>query len=352
MPRKRGAPFAELWVFRVEEGLGNACLMKLPDGRFGIVDWGTRDGAALDQVLGIVGEAPMAFVLATHPHEDHTLGLVPLLRALLARRIRVERLVFSSSTLRQGSALTRARQFALENNIPQSRVAAALRPVPGGGLPEPDYLAFGDGWEVRALGPPDTAAAAAEVRAHRRGEEPGNETSAVVLFSFAEPSPAADRVLLPGDVTPATLEDARAPGRLDAVLSLHSGLVVLPHHGSHRNLPPWFLSCIEGSAAVSAPSHSPHHPHPGVLRAVAQRCYRTGGRLYCTCDALACRLRRFPEESRSARAAALVSQPCFGDLHFLVAKGVHPELLDSSHDGESRRPRGLCGALTLQRARA
>jgi beta-lactamase superfamily II metal-dependent hydrolase len=352
MPRYRAGRSAELWVFRVEEGLGNASLMRLPDGRFGIVDWGTRDGAALEQVLGIVGKSSVAFVVATHPHEDHTLGLVLLLRAFLKRGIRVERLAFSSSTLRLGSGLTRARQFALENNIPQSRVAAALRPVPGGGLPEPDYLAFGDRWEVRALGPPDTAAAAAEVRAHRRGEEPGNETSAVVLFSFAEPSPAADRILLPGDVTPATLEDARALGRLDAVLSLHNGLVVLPHHGSHRNLPPWFLSCIEGSAAVSAPSHSPHHPHPGVLRAVAQRCHRTGGRLYSTCDALACRHRRFFDESRSARATAQVSHPCFGDLHFLVAKGGHPELLDSSHDGESRRSQGLCGALTPRQARA
>ena len=328
---------ARLWVFRVEEGLGNACLLGLPDGRFGVVDWGTSNPTTLGVALKIVGRARVAFVLATHPHEDHTLGMVQLLRGLLEQGSNVERFAFSSSTLREGATLTEARTFALDNLITQSPVFAAVEETPSGPRVNAPYLAFGDDWEVRVLCPTADRVARADVAANKKGRSPGNETSAVVLFSFVG-STGRDRVLLPGDVTPRTLGTARQLEALERRLSLHNGLIVVPHHGSNRNLPKWFFSYLNGAVAVSAPSNSEHHPNRHVLRAIARH---RPGLLYCTCEALACRIARSRGRSRHVEAR-LAAQPCFGDLEFLIERGRPPDLVESSHDGERHRAGGIC----------
>jgi glyoxylase-like metal-dependent hydrolase (beta-lactamase superfamily II) len=73
-------------VFRVEEGLGNACLLQFPDETCGILDWGTQRTEPLDTALNIAGKAGIRFVAASHAHADHTLGLPKLLRECKKRK--------------------------------------------------------------------------------------------------------------------------------------------------------------------------------------------------------------------------------------------------------------------------
>lgn len=94
---------AELCVFRVEEGLGNACASIFPDGSGAVIDWSTCREQPLEDLAGLlnrVREPRLRFVAATHPHADHTLGLELLLSRLHERGVRIVLHVFRGRVLR------------------------------------------------------------------------------------------------------------------------------------------------------------------------------------------------------------------------------------------------------------
>src|SRR6266849_6057676 len=55
-------------VFRVEEGLGNACLLQLPDQSCGILDWGTQRPEPLERALEIAKKGGSRLARARRSH--------------------------------------------------------------------------------------------------------------------------------------------------------------------------------------------------------------------------------------------------------------------------------------------
>jgi hypothetical protein len=357
MARPRASPDALLLhVFRVEEGLGNAVLLELPDGSFGVVDWGTQRSKPRLRALNLMKGARLKFVAATHAHADHTLGLEELMAECAAAGIAVERLVYPASTLNTPeAALTRARIYAKARKIPMSSIE--VDPFPGPrGAPEPPWLAFGADWEVRVLAPTKDRVATAELGALKLGRVAGNETSLVILFRFLDAGGAGDfglvgggfveddgigRALLPGDATPATLRSAAETSRTFAGLSLDNQAFVVPHHGSSANLPTWIEPSLHGVVVVSAPTDSDHHPSAHVLERISRlRRATPAAHVFCTSYAGACAR----EYGRGTEEPALGRPgPCFEDVVVVVPRGGPAAVVSSSQDGASRRPYGYCG---------
>lgn len=73
---------ALLWVVVFGPGHGEAIVVKLPDGRVGIVD-GCREPPSdcpVTQLLDGLGTSRLLFACLTHPHEDHYRGLARLIQ--------------------------------------------------------------------------------------------------------------------------------------------------------------------------------------------------------------------------------------------------------------------------------
>lgn len=97
-------PEDQLTLITYGPGSGEAMIVKLPDGRFGVVDGCGREDERIPPrdgrnpvwdffkaVSGLCEEGSLAFVALTHPHDDHWGGLGGLLKHF-ARRI--DRLIF------------------------------------------------------------------------------------------------------------------------------------------------------------------------------------------------------------------------------------------------------------------
>ena len=340
-----GGPCAMFHAFRVEEGLGSACLLQLPDGSCGFVDWGTQHSGPLNRALEIAGKAPIRFIVASHAHSDHTLGLAGLLRECTRRGVKVERFVYPASTLHKQTAhLTEARKAALDCKIRMFPIAedSFLGP-PGERKPPCLAYATDKSWDVRVLSPSYLDVADAEIRALKRSTVPGNETSLVLLFRFVGVGRGTGfgRALLPGDATPATLSYARETAERFPGLTLDNQLFLVPHHGSDRNHPEWIDKHLHGIVVVSSPTNSPHHPSSEVLKRIAKRA-PGGGRLLCTSYAQCCR-QTFGNRARASERAWVEPGPCFGDVAVAVPLSSQAEYKGSSHAGLNRRNFGHCG---------
>ncbi len=338
------SPRFDLHLFRVEEGLGNAVLLRLPDATFGVVDWGTQGNQPLDRLLELVQGSRLRFVAATHAHADHTLGLTHLLAACHAQEIPIDRFVYPASTLHKPeSHLTQARRQAKDLKIPMSPVGIDEFEGPKGHR-DPPWLAWGTDWEVRVLAPATAEVADAEISALKREIVPGNETSLVLLcrFTAATGDPGNGRILLPGDATPTTLSSALKTARRFPDLTLDNQTFVVPHHGSSKSLPEWIDPLLHGLILISAPTDSPHHPAPTVLERLARRGYAPAGAgLFCTSYAQACRKAYGPG---TGRWRSLVQPgPCFGDLTVEVPPSGPAVFQSSTAPGERRRRFGYCG---------
>lgn len=345
---------AELWTFRVEEGLGNACALIFPDGSGAVIDWGTNRDDPLEKLFALLQRrrSPrLRFVAATHPHADHTMGIERLLSVLQARGVQIDRLIYPTpiGSPREGP-LRRARHKARELRIPMSAIAVCTLPV----MPPAPVLALDadpdqptDRWSLRAVAPTDTAIGSAEVQAERAAQSPGNETSLVLHFAFVRNGRVQDRgrAIIPGDATPATLNFAQRRSREFPDLSLVNDALVIPHHGSKHNWVKWLGKTIQGVALVSAPSGRSHHPSQSVLTQLVRTCGAgTQSRLYCTSFAGAC-FARFVEGAnpRQKRDAPARMDPCFGDVGVRLSPDQPPVVFEHDFAGPSRRHFGHCG---------
>src|SRR5580704_16315390 len=153
-PSLESDSFLRLYVFRVEEGIGNACLLNFPDGTFGIVDWGTEAEGPIELVLSLVKKTRLRFIAATHAHEDHALGIPRLIERCAEENIKIEDFFYPASTLNKPEAtLTDARKLALRFGIKMHALGINQLPTPAG-QPYPVYLAWADdhhhlAWELR-----------------------------------------------------------------------------------------------------------------------------------------------------------------------------------------------------------
>lgn len=335
----------ELHVFRVEEGLGNACALRMPDGSWGVVDWGTESDEPLSTLLDLVGPEGFRFIGASHAHEDHTLGLPKLLELCVSRELPVDWLFYPATTLpKPDSPLTRARVYAKKHKIRDTVVGVRIRPP---AAPEPDLIAYeeeGD-WAVVILAPDDAAVAAQEVAALERDEVAGNATSLVILAYFAETAvpPGLGRLVLPGDATRFTLGSARRMANYHSQLVLHNQAFLVPHHGSKANLPDWLGQYLHGVALVSGRTNSDHHPADSVLEQLRHESLE----IFCTSYARCCR-QRYGDRAGAGQSHLVRPGPCFGDFVVRVPRSGKATLARSSDDGGSRRTFGICGAPVMR----
>jgi beta-lactamase superfamily II metal-dependent hydrolase len=347
-PAANGASEACLYlhVFRVDEGLGNACVLEFPDHSCGVLDWGTQRDEPLEKALEIAGRGRLRFVAASHAHADHLLGMERLLRECSRRGIAVEKFVYPASTLHKKNVhLTRARLTAEQLDIDAFAIGEDSFLAPPDER-QPPCLAWADdgSWDLRVLAPPLTAISRSEIKSLRLGIVPGNETSLVVLFRFlaAPVEEGVGRALLTGDATPATLSFARHTASRYPGLALENQAFLVPHHGSGHNLPSWLGSFIHGTAIISGTTGSPHHPALKVLQQLARWTCRSTPNLFCTDYADGC------AQSFAARAAEnekhLVRPgSCFGDIVIRVPASRPAAVEETSVNGNLRRRFGHCG---------
>jgi len=339
----RSQPSLKVHVFRIQEGLGNACLLQFPDDTCGIVDWGTRRKEPMEAALTIAGNRGFRFVAASHAHADHTAGLATILRECVKRKIDVGRFVYPASTVNKENAyLTKARVVAYDHDIPMFPIGVDM-PRASTHAWQPRCLAEDEeSWEVLVLSPAVTDSAAAEIRAMKKSEVPGNETSLVVLFRYTDEDSAAGlgRVLLPGDATPATLEFARQTAAGSDELSLDNQMFLVPHHGSRRNLPAWLSNHTKGIAVVSGRTNSLQHPSLVALQSLRQWTGKSAG-IFCTSYARCC-AKAFGKQAVGAEKALVKPGSCFGDIVIRIPPDQPAQFESSSDPGDRRRKFGYC----------
>jgi hypothetical protein len=336
--------FLRAYVFRVEEGLGNAILLQLPDETCAIVDWGTQRDEPLELALSLAKKSRrVRVVAATHDHADHTLGLVKLFERFVAEGVKIERFVYPTSQLKDMDPLSDARIRANELKIRSHPVNVR---TDAKGNTEPDYLDWEDElWELMVLAPPDSDAASNEIKSFQKDQPAGNPTSLVVLFAFDASTPRSvpgeGKALFPGDATGRVLKLASQVASQSG-LDLNNQLVVIPHHGGSKVVPEWLEQNIHGVAVISARTNSRHHPKLKTLQQLARRtCQSDQKKLYCTSYAQACR-----EEFRGKAGVdkqLVAAGPCFGHLVIRVPMNGPATYDTSSHPGEDRRRFGWCG---------
>jgi glyoxylase-like metal-dependent hydrolase (beta-lactamase superfamily II) len=341
-----------LWMYRVEEGLGNACALLFPDESGAVIDWGTEREEPLEHLMQLLlraKEPRLRAVVATHPHSDHVLGLERLLVRAIECGIQIDRFVFPTSIDGPGRGhLRRARERAYRLRIPTSTVAVSTLPE---SAPAP-VLALGHipglpdlSWKMRVIAPYDTNIGRNETRAEVQGITPDNPTSLVIQFAYVRKGEALDRgrAILPGDATPATLNWARRRAEEFPDLSLVNDALVIPHHGSRHNWVPWFKDTIKGFALISAPSGREKHPSPQVLKQLVHTC-GTGesSRLFCASYAGACHTAYGTKATRQQGVPRRMD-PCFQDVAVSLSPDAPPRTVSHDPQGPARRQFGHCG---------
>ncbi len=211
-------------------GQGDAMLVTTPAGRQMLVDGGPDN--ALVHKLGRtmpVWDRTIELVVLTHPHADHLVGLVELLR-----RYRVPQVLVSDFSVETPE------YEALRAEMARQGVALAVARASARQVLEP-------GLELEVLYPP-----AGEI-----ATDNPNDASVVIRLVHGENS-----VLLTGDL------EAPAQRRLPAEW-LSSDVLKVAHHGSADALEPQILAAIQPQLAViSVGKNTYGHPSRRVVRAL------------------------------------------------------------------------------------
>ena len=336
-----GTTQAQLHVYRVSKGNGNACAFVFPDNSVSFVDWGTGDVTRIEAFLDRVQPSRVRFVLATHSHADHTLGLLDVLKACVQRDLLIENFFYPAVgplKLTPSDYLGRAIIFAKDNSIPFHSIS--LRDFDPLKPEKPFAIAENPEWQVSVLAPPSGSNNRHQITSHIAGKNPGNPTSIVLLFRYRQNNKAAGRALLPGDATPAVLKFAADHVNRHAEFHIDNDAMVVPHHGSKNDWPTWLTAHVKGIAVISAGTNRPKHPSLHVLQLLGAHC-RTGKQpssLFCTSYAQQCR----DAFAHQATDPTLVTPgPCFGDVEIeLSPKDSH--VIAHDPDGPTRRACGYC----------
>lgn len=322
------------------KGNGNACAFVFPDQTLGIVDWGTDDISCIRSLLDEEAPSAIRFVLATHSHVDHTLGLCDVLVECHSRQIPVDNFIYPSvGPLKlRPSYLWKAVILAHKHNV--SIIPVSIDDFVGMETSRPKAIAASKEWEVAVLAPPASINSQHEIKSHLGGPNPGNPTSIVLLFRHKDSDDHTGRALLPGDATPQLLEFAKNHESRHPEYHIHNDIIVAPHHGSDHNWPGWFNNYVHGIVVVSSGGNRPSPPGKKFLERVAPHCRRgTDSVLFCTSYNHQCRI-AFAHDAPDPQLLA-VDSPCFGDMEItLDPKGSQANWSDQ--DGPTRRDFGHC----------
>jgi competence protein ComEC len=234
-------------VRALDVGQGDAWLIVTPRGRVLVDGGGSPDRAyefgrlRLVPRLADAGAVALDAVVLTHPHPDHTRGLLAVLDALPVGRVILPRAAPRNAFLDELLAVARKRRLVLER------------------------LGAGDSFEAAGLSfqvlhPPDAAYARA----------PENNGS-LVLRTRAE----GRTLLLTGDVESSAERDLVASGA-----DLAADVLKVPHHGSRTSTTAGFLAVVHPRVALVGVGRRNRFGHPapdvlGRLAAGGARVFRT-----------------------------------------------------------------------------
>ncbi len=332
--------YTRLQVRRVVKGNGNACAFIFPDQTIGIVDWGTDDRSCIRSLLDDEKPPKVRFVLATHSHADHTMGLLDVLEECVNRGVRPENFFYPAIgqlTLRPSDYLGRAVKYAVDHHIPTHSVSVhdfdPKNPAP------PFAIAANPDWDVSILAPPSSSNNRHQIKSHLSNINPGNPTSIVLLFRYVATKATQGRAVLPGDATPAVLKFAADHATRYPDFHIDNDVMIAPHHGSSHNWPKWLTAHVQGVAVISAGANRPSHPSLSVLQLLGPHCRQTTpSSLFCTSYAHQCRT----AFAHLASNTTLVREgPCFGDIEIELAP-TGAQVTDHDPNGPARRASGYC----------
>lgn len=233
----RSAPPAEAGTVRLQAldvGQGDAWLLVSPKGRVLIDGGGSRDRdydmgrLRLLPKLADRGVVSLDAVVLTHPHPDHSRGLLAVLALLPVGE------VLLPATAPRNEYLDEFLAAAERRRLPLRRLAAGDRFSAGG-------------FEFDVLHP----------SGHAFVRSPENNGSLVIRTEAA-----GRTLLLAGDVEAAAERDL-----LDRPASLRADILKVAHHGSATSTTPDFLAAVSPRIAlVSVGRHNRFgHPSPAVL---------------------------------------------------------------------------------------
>ncbi|MBI3945260.1 MAG: ComEC/Rec2 family competence protein [Armatimonadetes bacterium] len=229
-----------LRVTFLDVGHGDSALVQAPSGATLLVDGGGSEQEAcrlgervLLPALLHRGARRLDYVVATHPHADHTEGL-----AEACRDLPVGALVVSG--LHAGAPdMARLLDAARRQSVPVLRARAGTS-----WLLDPDT-------RITVLSPPEGAP-------ERDGDDAENESSLVLRVDFGQVS-----FLLTGDIGAATEERLRASGA-----PLRAMVLKVAHHGSGGSSSEAFLDAVAPRLAVISVGQESRYdlPHPAAVK--------------------------------------------------------------------------------------
>ncbi len=225
----RRDPRVHVWVLDV--GQGQAVALRLPGGRWMVVDGGGFPGTSFDvgalvvrPALEALGARRLWVVVSSHPHPDHVAGLPSVVRWGRPRE------VWLPASFRGDDRYRPLLEASARSG------AEILWIGPAGAV------RHGSGWSIRAVAP----------------EGPTENDRSLVL----QVSAAGRAVLLPGDLERRGQEALLALG-----FPVRSDLLVAPHHGASDAAWPYFLRRVRPQAAVISAGGRPGLPSPSFERA-------------------------------------------------------------------------------------
>lgn len=203
----------------LDVGQGDSIVVELPGKKLMVIDGGGFINSSFDPGETIVskylwykGYKKIDFLVSTHLHPDHALGL-----ASLAANFRVKEFWFAEADPKNPlfSAINRA--------LPKSSKKIKIRR----GLSWQE-----DNTRIEALFPDENPAAPVSK---------GNDSSAVIKLDFS-----GCKFLFPGDIT-AVVEEYLTNQQIS---ELQSQVLKVPHHGSKSSSSPAFLQAVNPKVAV------------------------------------------------------------------------------------------------------
>lgn len=240
VPGQPGWPPTGWLMVACDVGQGDAIVIRVAHRQAMVVDAGP-DPRAMDTCLRELDISAVPVLILSHFHADHVDGLPGVLR-----RRRVGEVWVSPLASPAGEASRVARVLS------QQRTPARTPEVGERGT-------VGDiSWQVIGPTNPGSAAVNAAGREAEASESSTeNDASLVVMVTVR-----GVRLLLTGDVEPAGQSEMLATGT-----DLRADVLKVPHHGSARQLPEFFVATGAQVALVSAGQDNDYgHPAPQTLR--------------------------------------------------------------------------------------
>ena len=256
-------------VVFLDIGQGDSAFIRTYTGKTLLIDGG---GSSNPSTVSAVGEkvvvpflldsgtVSLDAVIATHPHSDHTQGLVDVLE-----QMRTDMLIIPS--MKDESGFESLLQVAGEKGIPVSRGAQG------------DIIRLDDRTFMQVLNPKPNCDV---------DEKSLNNVSLVLKLCYGQTS-----VLLTGDA-----ENEAERRMLEETLNLEADVIKIAHHGSPTSTDKALLEAVEPDAAIiSVGRNNFGHPSDKVLSSLEEHnveCFRTDecGAVILVSDGKTIRIRR------------------------------------------------------------